>query len=233
MSLKDSGKAKTMEKIDVLIPTYNEAKTIGGIIRTLKSKNFSVYVIDDGSADDTSSIAQKEGAAVIRHEKNKGKGASLRDGLRHIMKESFNMVLVMDGDGQHNPDDVDNFFKKMDETGADIIIGNRMQDTSTMPFTRHITNRFMSYIISKLCGHKIPDSQCGFRLIKRRVLENINLKSSNYEIESELLLKAARKGFKIESAPIKTVYADESSKINPVIDTIRFITLLVKTMVGR
>jgi hypothetical protein len=139
----------------------------------------------------------------------------------------------MDGDGQHHAGDVDNFLKKMDETNADIVIGNRMSDTSSMPLTRHLTNRIMSFFISKICGHRIPDTQCGFRLIKRSVLENIRFKSSNFEIESELLLKAAKKGFRIESVPIKTIYADEESRINPVIDTVRFIAFLIKTMVQR
>jgi hypothetical protein len=121
----------------------------------------------------------------------------------------------------------------MDETVADIVIGNRMFDTSSMPVARKVTNRLMSFIVSKMCGHKMEDTQCGFRLIKRAVLENINLESSNYEIESELLLKAARKGFKIESVPVKTVYAGEQSRINPVVDALRFIVLLIKTMVEK
>lgn len=219
-----------MRKISVLIPSYNEAKTIGLIVRDFKDKNLSICVIDDGSSDETASIAEKEGAIVIRHEKNRGKGASLREGFKYILKEGFFGVLVMDGDGQHKTTDADNFFRRMEETGADIIIGNRMSDTSSMPLTRHVTNRVMSYVISKMCGHEIPDTQCGFRLIKTDVLKNINLESSNYEIESELLLKAAKKGFKIESVPIKTVYEDERSRINPVVDTIRFMVLLIKTL---
>ncbi|MDP3791375.1 MAG: glycosyltransferase family 2 protein [Candidatus Omnitrophota bacterium] len=222
-----------MEKISVLIPSYNEAKTIGGIIKDLKAKNLSVCVIDDGSIDETAAIAAREGATVLKHDKNKGKGASLIDGFRHALKEGFSAVLVMDGDGQHKTSDVDNFFRKMDETGADIVIGNRMFNVSSMPITRRLTNIFMSFLISKMCGHDIPDTQCGFKLIKRRVLEGLKLESSNYEIESELLFKAARKGFKIESVPVETVYENEQSKINPVVDTVRFITLLIKTMAGR
>lgn len=220
-----------MEKISVLIPSYNEAKAIGGITRELRTKGLSVCVIDDGSADETSSIAKSAGAFVIRHEKNKGKGASLIDGFAYALKEGFAAALVMDGDGQHVVSDVDNFFKKMDETGADIVIGNRMSDTAIMPIARKLTNKFMSYLISRMCGHDIPDTQCGFRLIKRRVLESVSLNSSNYEIESELLLKAAKNGFKIES--VKTIYEDEESRINPFVDTIRFIAFLVRTMVGR
>ena len=222
-----------MERVSVLIPSYNEAKTIGRIIKDLKGRNLPVCVIDDGSTDGTAMIAEREGAFVLRHDKNKGKGASLRDGFQYILSGSFDAALVMDGDGQHKAGDAGNFFRKMEESGADIVIGNRMSDTASMPVTRKVTNRIMSFLISKMCGHEIPDTQCGFRLIKRRVLEGINLRSSNYEIDSELLFKAARKGFRIESAPVTTVYADEKSRINPFVDTLRFIVLLIKTMAGR
>jgi glycosyltransferase involved in cell wall biosynthesis len=219
-----------MRRVSVLIPSYNESKAIGSLIKGLKGKGLSVCVIDDGSTDQTGYIAEKEGAIVIRHAENKGKGASLRDGFEYALKEGFDAVLVMDGDGQHEAGDADSFLKKLDETDADIIIGNRMSDTSSMPLARHLTNKIMSFVISNICGHRIPDTQCGFRLIKRNVLENVKLKSSNFEIESELLLKAAKKGFRIESVPIKTIYADENSRINPFIDTLRFIAFLIKTM---
>lgn len=221
-----------MIKTCVLIPSYNEAKTVGGIIRELLDKGLSSCVIDDGSTDDTASIAKSSGAIVLRHDKNMGKGASLREGFKYVLKKSFAAALIMDGDGQHETSDIDNFFKKMEDTDADIVIGNRMSDTSSMPLVRNITNKFMSCVISKLCGHKIPDTQCGFKLIKRKVMEDINLESSNYEIESEILIKAAKKGFKIYSVPIKTVYKGEMSKINPIIDTIRFLALLIKTVIS-
>lgn len=219
-----------MIKTCVLIPSYNEAKTVGGIIRELLDKGLSPCVIDDGSTDDTASISKSNGAIVLRRDKNMGKGASLREGFKYVLKEDFAAALIMDGDGQHETSDIDNFFKKMEDTDADIVIGNRMSDTSSMPLVRNITNKFMSYVISKLCGHKIPDTQCGFKLIKRKIMEDINLESSNYEIESEILIKAAKKGFKIYSVPIKTVYKGEKSKINPIIDTIRFLALLIKTV---
>ncbi len=218
-----------MIKTCVLIPSYNEAKTIGTVIREARKKGLFVCIIDDGSTDKTASIAETAGAKVLKHDKNKGKGASLRDGFDYILKNDFDACLIMDGDGQHETGDIDSFFKKMDETGADIIIGDRMSDTSSMPLERNVTNRIMSFVISKMCGYKIPDTQCGFKLIKRKVLESIKLDSSNYDIESEIPLKAARRGFKIESVPIKTVYKDEHSKINPVVDTIRFISLLIRT----
>ena len=218
-----------MKNICVLIPSYNEARSIGLIVSRLRVLDFTVYVVDDGSVDGTAAIAQSAGADVIAHEKNMGKGASLREGFKHILSnKDFDVVIVMDGDGQHKVDDIDNFLIRADETGADIVIGNRMLDTASMPLVRIWTNRFMSGLLSKMCGQNIPDTQCGFKFIKRRVLEDIRFTSLHYDIESELIVKAGRRGFKIESVPIATVYQDEKSKVNPVIDTVRFIIFLIK-----
>ena len=232
MFLKISGKI-IMDKTCVLIPSYNVAGAIGPIIEDIRAQGLTVYVIDDGSTDGTASVADAAGAVVIKHAKNQGKGAALRDGFNEVLKKDFTGILVMDGDGQHEAAAINDFIKKMKDTGADIVIGNRMLNTYSMPLVRKITNRFMSYVLSKMCGQDLADTQCGFRLIKRNVLEGIMLESSNYEIESELLLKAAKKGFKIKSIPVNTVYKGESSKINPLVDTIRFIMFLIRTAVAR
>lgn len=220
-------------KICVLIPSYNVAKTIGSIVKDLKARGLAVYVVDDGSSDNTQAIAEAAGAAVIIHRKNMGKGASLRDGFERALRDGFDAVVVMDGDGQHKADDVGRFLKKAEGSDAAVFIGNRMSSASRMPYIRLATNRFMSSIISKVTGLYIPDSQCGFRLIKREVLDKIVLESSRYEIDSELILKAAHAGFKIESLPIQTVYQNEVSNINPVLDTLRFIALMIKAVLTK
>ena len=221
------------KNICVLIPSYNEARTIGALVRELKVEDLTVYVVDDGSSDDTAKIAEAEGAIVVKHKKNMGKGASLREGFKHIVKKGFDAVVVMDGDGQHLVSDIGGFIAKMEEANADVIIGNRMMDVSSMPSDRKHTNRFMSGLISMLAGQHVPDSQSGFRLIKRGVLQSIKLKSSNYEIESEMIIRASRAGFKIESVPIATVYKGEASRINPVVDTFRFIAFVLSIIFKR
>lgn len=213
----------------VLIPSFNEARTIGGIVERLKEKGFAdIYVVDDGSRDETASIAASKGACVISHEANKGKGASLREGFSRILKDGFGYVLVMDGDGQHRVEDIDKFLAKMGETGAGVVVGNRMSSTKRMPLTRVIVNRFMSFLISFISGQDIPDTQCGFRLIKREVLERLRFETSYYEIESEILIKAARSGWRVESVPVETIYLDETSNIDPFKDTLRFIALMFR-----
>ncbi len=183
--------------VRVLIPAYNEASTIGDVIKSIRSQGLDVLVIDDGSTDNTYDIAQINSASVIRHAMNKGKGASLREGFEDTLKKDYDAVIVMDGDGQHDPQEIQKFLKEVSSSDADIIVGNRMEDVTTMPFKRKMTNRFMSYLISKVAKQDIPDTQCGYRLIKTKALKSVKFLTSNYEIESELLIKASRKGFKI------------------------------------
>ncbi len=212
----------------ILIPVYNEFKEIGRLVESLKKKGFPVAVIDDGSTDDSGVIAKQKGAVVIRHEKNQGKGRSLQDGFDYVLKENYACVVTIDGDGQHDISDIDQFITKANEYPASVITGTRMNNPKEMPFIRFLTNRVMSWIISSLCQQTIPDTQCGFRLISCEVLRELKLTSGDFEIETEVLMKASKKGFKIYSVPIKTIYRGEASKINPLIDTFRFLVYIMK-----
>lgn len=223
-----------MKDLCVLIPSYNESKTIGSIVKRLKGRGLAVYVVDDGSNDATASIADDEGAIVIKNTMNMGKGAALREGFKRVLKDDHPLVLLMDGDDQHDVTDIENLLHGMRESpGAGIIIGNRMLNTKNMPRVRIIVNWLLSGLISGMTGQYVPDTQCGFRVIRREVLEKIRLESANFEIESEMIIKAAKAGFKIVSAPIKTVYQDEKSRINPIIDTLRFFVLMIKLSVKK
>lgn len=213
-------------RLCVIIPTFNESKAIGRVVGQIKEQRLDVLVIDDGSYDDTFGIAAKNGAVVLRNEKNQGKGASLIRGFDYARQNGFDAVVTMDGDGQHLPEDIPLFLRAAQESPAGMVVGNRMTRTSKMPYIRVLTNRFMSWLISLVAGQKIPDSQCGFRLIKKELLDKMQLKTAKYEIESEMLIKASRLGFKIVAVPVKTVYAGERSHINPFIDTLRFIRFI-------
>ena len=217
-------------KICVVIPTYNEAKTITDIIRGIRKQGLDTVVIDDGSQDNTFEIATENGAVVLRNKNNEGKGASLIKGFGYAQDNNFDAVITMDGDGQHLPEEIPYFIRLAKYSNSGIFIGNRMLKTKRMPFVRVFTNRFMSWLISFMAGQSIPDTQCGFRLIKKEVLEKINFKTSKYETESEIIIKASRLGFKIESVPIKTIYKGEKSQVNPVIDTLRFIKFIVREL---
>ena len=219
-------------KVCVLIPACNGGRTIGGLVQNLFRYIGSVIVVDDGSYDDTYVKAKDAGAVVLKHDKNRGKGAALRTGFKYAVGKGYDGIITMDADGQHDWREVPLFISEAEKGDADIILGTRMRDCEGMPFVRLLTNVVISRIVSFLTSQKITDSQMGYRLIRREVLENISLITSNYDMESEILLKAAEKGFRITEIPVKTIYGGQTSKINSIVDTFRFFKLILRTAAG-
>lgn len=217
-------------KICVVIPTYNEAKTITALINQIRLQGFEIVVVDDGSKDNTAIIAADSGATVLRNPDNEGKGVSLVKGFNYALDKDFDAVVTMDGDGQHLPQDIPFFIKAAECSDSAVFVGNRMSHPENMPFLRILTNKLMSYVISKVARQRIYDTQCGFRLIKKGALKKIDLATRKYEIESEMLIKASRLGFRIESIPIRTVYGGQKSQINPILDTVRFIKFFLREL---
>jgi glycosyltransferase involved in cell wall biosynthesis len=214
-------------KVWVLIPAYNEGATIGELLRKIKQKDLSVMVIDDGSTDDTSCVSAQYADTLLTNERNLGKGMSLKKGIAHLLNNGdFDYIITMDADGQHSPVDIDKFLKMVQATES-FVVGNRMDNPCGMPKIRVMTNKFMSWFISRLVGQHIPDTQCGFRLISRKVLANIKIETNKFEVESEILIKAARNNFLIKSIPVHSIYAkNQCSKIHPFADTVRFIRFI-------
>ncbi len=215
-------------KITIIIPAHNEAKSMSSLVKAIKDLGYDVIVVDDGSIDHTANLARNEGALVISTSKKGGKGNALRLGFDQAIGQGYDAVITMDGDGQHSPSDIAHFLQVYDQTQADIICGDRMESPLGMPWVRRVTNGFMSWMISWICHQKISDTQCGFRFIKMDVLKAIKLQSNDFEIETEILIKASKKGFRMACAPIQTIYRDEVSKIHPVRDTVRFIYYIGK-----
>ncbi|MBF0521543.1 MAG: glycosyltransferase family 2 protein [Candidatus Omnitrophica bacterium] len=216
--------------ICILIPVHNEARTIAEIVRRLKQLKYSVLVVDDGSKDNSGSMAEGQGAEVLRNDGQKGKGASLRRGFAYALEKNYDGVIMMDGDGQHNIGDIPKFIEEAKRYPKVIVVGNRMTNAKGMPFVRYLTNRFMSLLISSACWQYIPDTQCGYRYISPSALKELKLSSDSFEIETEILMKARKKKIKISSVPIETIYEDEKSKINPLIDTLRFFIYFIKEL---
>lgn len=217
-------------KICVLLPAYNEERTIGGLVRDVRKHVPDVIVADDGSSDNTAREAREAGAVVLSGGRNMGKGASLRRGFEYISSGDCNAVITMDADRQHDYRELPAFIKSMEETGADIVLGTRMGAHEGMPVLRLLTNIATSLVVSALCGCRVTDSQTGYRLIKTGVLRDVRLETANYETESEMLIKAARKKFLITEIPIRTIYDGQESKIRPGRDTLRFIKLVINSV---
>jgi len=215
----------------VVIPAYNAGRTIAELLeRTLLfAKREDVVVIDDGSVDQTSQLAEEAGVVVLRQPKNKGKGEALKAGFEHVRANHYVALITMDADLQHAPESIPDFTRKAEHFSG-IIIGTRKRNLRIMPFSRWLTNHLTSVIVSVLSGETVRDSQSGYRLIPVPVLKRVRLKSSKYEMESEILIKAARRGFKVGEVPIGTIYEGSRSFINPLVDTGRFIRLMWRSL---
>jgi glycosyltransferase involved in cell wall biosynthesis len=212
--------------IAAVIPAYGEEKHVGDVVRRTRQQLDHVLVVDDGSNDQTAARAREAGAEVIVHPQNRGKGEAIKTGLRHWLDRQFTWAFILDADGQHRPEEIDRFVNVALASDAQMFIGNRMNDLSGMPLLRRIVNRCMSKRISCICGQKIPDTQCGFRMLHRQLIPDVLGGANRFDYETEMLIFASRKGYRIESIPITTVYSDEISSIHPVHDTIRFFKLL-------
>ena len=212
--------------IAAVIPAYGEEKHIGDVVRRTRQQLDHVLVVDDGSNDQTASRAREAGAEVIVHPQNRGKGEAIKTGLRHWLDRQFTYVVILDADGQHLPEEIDRFVNAASTLDAQLFIGTRMNDLSGMPPLRRIVNRYMSKRISRTCGQKIPDTQCGFRMLHRQLVPDMLGGANRFDYETEMLIFASRKGYRTESVPISTVYSDEVSSIHPIRDTIRFFKLM-------
>jgi glycosyltransferase involved in cell wall biosynthesis len=218
----------------VVIPAVDAAETIGVLVQRAKSHGLEVVVVDDGSRDRTAAAASAEGALVISHLQNEGKGRALRTGFEHALRARYDGVVTMDGDGQHDPAEIPHLISAAEHQHAAVVLGNRFVNGAAMPLARRITNRAMSGLISLLIRQAVPDSQCGFRFIRKEVLETVPLRSRLYEIETELLVGAARRRWKIVSVPVQSIYhPDRKSRIQPLRDAARFASVLFRAVVRR
>ena len=212
----------------VVIPAFQAEKTIGGLVHQVRQQGLAAVVVDDGSSDRTAQIASAEGALVISHLRNEGKGRALRTGFEYALRSKYDGIITMDGDGQHDAAEIPSLVRAGEVQHAGMVLGNRMCNGATMPVVRRWTNELMSELICALTRLRIPDTQCGFRFIRKELLQSVPLTASRFEIETELLLGAAAQRWKIISVPIRTIYQGEGSHIRPVRDTIRFIGLILR-----
>jgi glycosyltransferase involved in cell wall biosynthesis len=211
------------ESCAVVIPCCNEGGTIAALVSEVREWLATVIVVDDGSTDDTAAQALAAGATVARHVRNLGKGAALKTGLAAALKGEFEWALAMDGDGQHKPEDLPAFFRCAAQTGARLVIGNRMHNAQAIPWLRRQVNRWMSRRISERAGQLLPDSQCGFRLVNLKVWASLRLETNRFETESEMLLAFARAGYPIQFVPIQVVGRGPHSHIRPLQDACRWL----------
>jgi glycosyltransferase involved in cell wall biosynthesis len=221
--------------VAVLVPAFNEQRTIEAVVTGALPHVDSVLVVDDGSTDGTAEAARRAGAEVISHARNLGKGCAVRTGLERILTRGHTHVLLMDGDLQHLPADIPRLLDAAASTGGsppgdariDLVIGERVFDRSRMPASRYYSNVIGSRALSWLIGTRIRDSQSGFRLVRCDALRGLALESTAYEIETEMLIKLVRRGRRVGRVSVSVSYDGGPSKLRPIRDTTRTCFLAV------
>lgn len=221
-----------MDKACILIPAYNAQNTLGDVLQRICPLNINTLVVDDGSLDETRKVARDHGARILEHSCNRGKGAALRTGFQHILEEDYEIVITLDADGQHDPSEIPSLLKVFQIVKPDILIGSRARAFGEMPFLRRFWNRLGVKAVARRCHADITDSQSGYRLIRTEILRGIDLSTSGYEAELELLIKACKKGYGVLSVPINVHRVDGTitSHFRPVSDTWKVCKLFLRSL---
>lgn len=216
---------KKVNSVCAVIPFYNEKKTLKKILDETNKFVDHIFAVNDGSTDDlyTEEI-NLEGVEYIELNKNYGKGKALSVGFEQAITSGFQYVVTLDADLQHDPQYIPKFIDSL--SLFDIVIGNRLNNFKGMPLQRRASNKLTSLLLTIKTGQTILDSQCGFRAYRREVLEKVKTENLGFEAESEILIKAAKRKFRIGFTDIPTVYGDEKSKMRPLEAIVGFLKVL-------
>ncbi len=212
--------------VAVLIPALDCADTIASVVSGARGFVERVVVVSDGSRDATAARAEAAGAEVVRHERTRGKGAALRTGMECLALRGVSQVLTMDGDGQHLSDQIPVLLRAAAQEPAALWIGARQVDPGATTPARLFGNRFANRWVEIACGLTLPDTQSGFRVYPLRATLALGVRADHFAFETEVLIRAARRGIPIRSIPVQTYYppiAERVSHFEPLRDTVRII----------
>jgi glycosyltransferase involved in cell wall biosynthesis len=212
------------------IPAFNEERTIAKVILQTQKYVDKVIVCDDGSTDMTAEIAEKLGAAVIRHSRNLGYGAALNTLFREAVKLNPSCIVTIDADGQHNPSDIPKLTDPIVRGEADIVIGSRfLSGRDNTPKYRRLGVKVITGIVRKISYPQITDAQSGFRAYSRRAVEELGLTEPGMGVSTEILIKAGEKKLKVVEKPVTISYdVEKPSKKNPLLHAIDVTTSMLK-----
>lgn len=223
-------------RIITIIPAYNEEDTIAQVVNGVK-KYSDVLVVDDGSTDETSALAINAESNVLKHEKNIGKGAAIKTGLKSAIADDYDLMVLLDGDCQHDPRCIPILLDGMD--GVDLLIGSRFLNMppQNMPLQRRLSNGITTRLIRFVTGYHITDSQCGFRVISKRAAPFfVDIAYNDYVYESEVLCRASENDLVVSERPIQCIYGNEKSYVRTrhVVHYVMFtLRLLVRKLLRR
>ena len=199
-----------------IIPAYNEEIVIGSVVLKAKKYVDRVIVVDDGSTDKTAEVAELAGAEVIKLDRNYGKAHALMNGFERAKELNCSAVVMLDGDGQHDPDEIPAVVTLVLKGEADLVIGSRVLSGNRVPKYRILGQKILDISTNLTSNYKTTDSQSGFRALSRRALENLDFESEGYSIESDMIVHFSSKGLTIKEVPISVRYeVPHKHKKNP------------------
>ncbi len=205
---------KNSQKIFIVMPAYNEERTVGEVLQELCERNYCVIVVDDGSKDQTSSIVNDIRAKhpqkifICQHLINQGLGAALRTGIQCALNLGANYIVTFDADGQHHPEDVAKIIEPLQKGDAQVALGKRNYDK--MPISKKIANQIMNMITRIFYNMRVNDSQCGLRGLDQETASLLEVKSRGYAVSSEIIKEIKKNNLKMVEVPITTIYTDYS-----------------------
>jgi len=205
----------TNPRVIVAMPAYNEERYIGTLVLKARKYTDEVMVVDDGSIDGTAEISSLAGAIVIKHPQNKGKGVAIQRILDEVKKKIPDVLVLLDADSQHNPDEIPRLIKPV-LNGYDLVIGSREGTKKSIPFYRRIGQKILLQSTRILAKNRITDSESGFRAFSRRAITELKLSQKGFAVESEMIAVAEEKGLKITEVPISVKYTKDGSTLNPI-----------------
>jgi glycosyltransferase involved in cell wall biosynthesis len=222
-----------VDRIAAIIPAYQAAPSVGDVIRGTLEILPEVLVVDDGSTDGTAEVARRAGARVISHPANLGKGAALSTGFRDLFGRGFEAVLTLDADGQHLPGEIPKLLAARNE--GDLILGVRDHLFGEMSTVRRLSNTLSSKAISFAAGTRLSDIQTGFRLYSKGLIDAVGFPEARFEAESAVVVRAARRGFRVVTLPVHLGFADgrTTSHYRPLLDSFRIAGAVTRARLER
>jgi glycosyltransferase involved in cell wall biosynthesis len=202
-------------KCCVIIPTYNNSKTLSSVISGVLKFTDSVIVVNDGSTDSTPDILKQfQDITVVTHEVNKGKGIALRTGFKKAVELDYDYAVTIDSDGQHNPEDLPNFIEKIEKDPGSLIVGARNMEQSTVPGKSSFGHKFSNFWYKVETGMDLPDTQSGYRLYPVKKLKDIRYITNRFEFEIEVIVRAAWAGINVTHVPVSVIYFPKETRVS-------------------
>ena len=225
----------SVARVAALIPAFEAAATVGAVVRETRAVVPDVVVVDDGSSDATGAAARAAGATVLRQEPNAGKGAALGRGFEHLQGAGFTHAVTLDADGQHYPDEIPRLLAALEFDDRAIVVGVRRKDGQEIAALARFGNWVADELMTHIAGQALPDTQSGFRVYPLATTLALGATGSRYDFETEILLRAARRGVPLVGVPVRVFYPpidERVSHFDPWWDTLRIIGTVVKVLLA-